>query len=479
MAKDDQTAIAGAACLSLGNALSLPPGKSYERVDEQEIKALYLRIGGRAVCLLSADLCVIRRAHTAQVTAAAAAVLGLPSSHVHLYVTHTHAPGSLKPYHLDRLIQRAGTAAREAKTVARGVQQAAYVSVDTKSQFNLNRRTQSDELGTWCLMQSKGCRDDGTVVDGTEWVRMKMKEAGVSPEDLRLIQGPYRADRPCDMDLQMVLFPAVTGGYAGGLVRFTGHAVTCSSGYWKPNVGRDYPGVLCDRLAAAFGCPMLFIQGPAADHRCRHHAVGLAERDRIGNGLADALIAGLPQARRFPLTDLGVAVESVTCGVRSDLPASRVEAKIRLQAVQEELAGLHGGTLASLRERKRLEEQRWFYNKLANVDGFLEYLDPDEIRTGAVALPVSVMRIGKLRLVNFPGELFSTAVAGLKTGHPDPVLVCSYADGVAGYLLPPADFQEGGYEATSALVAPDTVPRLREAALRLLEQADGATLKRT
>lgn len=468
MGLQNEATVAGAARRALGAALVLPSAKKFERLDEPEIKALYLQISGQAIVLLAVDFCVIRRAHSARVTDAVAAALDLPRQHVHLYVTHTHAPGSLKPYDLDALIGLAKSVACEARVSARGVCEAFYLNIDTQSRFNLNRRTVSDELGTWCLMQSVGCRDNGVVVDGAEWVRLKMAQAGASEADLSLIRGPYPANRVCDADLQLVLFGKSEQGYAGGIVRFTAHAVICSSGYWKPNVSRDYPGVLCDRLEAEFGCPILFLQGPTGDHRSRHTAVGLSERDRIGNGLADALLNALPQGSRMPLTVLRVESAAAVCRLRGDICASHDEACGMLARLEEDLRALRGGTLESLRERKRLEEQRWFYNKLVNVPDFLGYLEPKEIRAGMVKLPVSVLRLGDIRMVNLPGELVSTLACGLKDGRSDPVVIAGYADGVTGYILPPDDFNEGGYEATSALVAPESTGCLRDIARQLL-----------
>lgn len=86
------------------------------------------------------------------------------------------------------------------------------------------------------------------------------------------------------------------------------------------------------------------------------------------------------------------------------------------------------------------------------------YKVPDALAVMAVtqfappAASVRAFRLGKLAVVGIPGEPMSELgrrirEAGMRMGF-DSVLVCSHVDGWMGYILGPADYDRGGYEAT-------------------------------
>lgn len=473
MSEDPQHARAGAGAAEILPAIQINDTDKYTCLDTPEIKALFLQHGQTAVCLLSADLCVLNRVQAAAVRRAAAEALSLPQEAVHIGVTHTHAPGAGAgcPIHLGRLSAAAAAAARQARQQSRPAAQVGYLSVDTGGRFNINRRTRTGNLGVWCLMQSAGCKDDGHAVDGAQWVRDKMQQGGANAAELDLIEGPFLADRPADTRLDLLLLEDAAGKPIAGLARFAAHAVICSTGYWKPNISRDYPGALCDTLSAALGCPILFAQGPSADQRPRHRDVGTEECARIGRGLSGALLDNLTSMRRWPFDRLHCIQREITAAVRTEVPLTAAEAEPHWQESSRKLAAAGHNSVIALLERKRLLEREKFHQKLARLPFFLDYLAPEERRTLQARLSVSLVQIGTIRLLLFPGELAATAVQDMAAPEGAPVIVTSYTDGVAGYLLPPADFAEGGYETTSALLAPETALQLRAAGLHLLKHA--------
>jgi hypothetical protein len=255
------------------------------------------------------------------------------------------------------------------------------------------------------------------------------------------------------------------------LVRFTAHPVICSAGYWKPNLGRDYPGPLCDRLSKELDCPILFLQGPCGDHRPRHREVGLAERDRIGLGLADALIARVGQVVTYPFDRLDHGCRTVQSPLREAVPASEDEAKRLARDASRDLEQLPHGT-QWLARRKQLAESRAFYRNAARMHAGTSYLTREEARDRRAPLTVSHIAFGRVHLLNFPGELFSTVTRGLEHETAEPTVVASFADGVTGYLLPQEDLVQGGYESTWAFFTPESIRGLRTAVLELLRTSD-------
>ena len=448
--------------------LGQPERAQWDVTDDLRVTALYAELQGTSVCLLSYDLCEITRDEVLLLKRAVARELKIEQDCVHIFCTHNHSSSDVGGHDMDFLEVRSRQAAATARRSAVEAPEIDFLRVDTSTEYNINRRTRHGALGTWCLMQSRGCKDDGDRVEGTEWVRQKMAGYGATPKEIAEISGPFIADRKNDPLLDLVLFRKAEDGYAGGLVRFTAHPVVCSAGYWRRNIGRDYPGVLCDCLSLEFGCPILFLQGPCGDHRPRHRDVGLDERDRIAKGLAHALTTQFDKAAKFRFDSLKNVVKSVSCTVREDFPASVQEAQKEITHLRQRLASLKRGP-DSLRERKDLTERIAFYGNAIGVLEGVSYLLPGEAARKSADFEISSVRFGEVLLLNFPGELFSSICSGFHTAADAPIVVTSFADGVSGYLMPAGDFKQGGYERTWALFAPESMAAMRRTALRIIK----------
>jgi hypothetical protein len=85
---------------------------------------------------------------------------------------------------------------------------------------------------------------------------------------------------------------------------------------------------------------------------------------------------------------------------------------------------------------------------------------------------VSHIAFGRVHLLNFPGELFSTVTRGLEHETAEPTVLASFADGVTGYLLPQEDLAQGGYESTWAPFTPESIWGMRATAVELLHTSD-------
>ncbi|MCP4645360.1 MAG: hypothetical protein GY851_33260 [bacterium] len=459
----DDPGRAGSASTCITEALyrAHPAFRERDLVDDLRVTALYADHGGTAVCLLTYDVCEIRRKEVPPLKQAVAEALEIPTDHVHCYCTHTHSSSMDDMEHdMAFLAQASADAALAARDDAVAVGEVEFLRVDTGLAFNINRRTVAGDLGAWCLMQTRGCIDDGQSVDGTGLAHMRLESYGADEDELLEVVGPFPATRPNDPWLDVILFPGVDGGYAGGLVRFNAHAVICSAGYWRPNLGRDYPGALCDRLSAHFGCGIQFLQGPCGDHRPRHREVGARERDRIANGLAECIIGGMGEARRVPFNRLRNAAGVVPVPVCETFPHSLEAARHEAAEAQTALDSLPHGR-ERLAERKRIAERRAFYNQSASVWEGASYLTEDECEARRAHFSISHVAFGDVNVANFPGELFSTIVDGLDGGPEGLTVVCSFADGVTGYLMPENEVTEGGYESTWALFDPAAISGLR------------------
>jgi hypothetical protein len=86
-------------------------------------------------------------------------------------------------------------------------------------------------------------------------------------------------------------------------------------------------------------------------------------------------------------------------------------------------------------------------------------------------IEVTCLRIGDVRMLHLPGELFVEYQLAAKSMRPDlSVMLAAYGDYGPGYIGTAAAYPEGGYETapTSSSVAPEVEPVLMNAMKKLL-----------
>ena len=89
---------------------------------------------------------------------------------------------------------------------------------------------------------------------------------------------------------------------------------------------------------------------------------------------------------------------------------------------------------------------------------------------------IQAIRVGDIAIVAIPCEVFAETGLAIKSGSPFPhTFIIELANGYGGYLPPPKQHQLGGYEtwpARSSHLEVSAEPKIRQAALRLLQQLD-------
>jgi len=87
-------------------------------------------------------------------------------------------------------------------------------------------------------------------------------------------------------------------------------------------------------------------------------------------------------------------------------------------------------------------------------------------------MDVTVITFGNVALVGIPAEYFSALGRDIKSRSPfEHTVVITLAGKNVGYIGERQNYDEGGYEMTSSIVAPGSGEALADAAVRLLEQA--------
>jgi hypothetical protein len=434
------------------------------------VTGLYAATNTDTLCALSFDVMEIMRSEAQYIQRIVAQALKIKTDQVTVYCTHTHSSCAVSGFDLDLLSNIASKTALAARAKQMKVVQIEFLRVDMDKKFNINRRSTGGNLGTWCLMQSKGCTDDGKDIDGTEWVKQKMLDFGADSVEIGSIKGPFSATRSNDPFCDLILFPGKDGTRIAGIVKFTAHPVVCSSTYWEHQLGRDYPGQLCDLLQKEFSCPIMFILGPSGDHRPRHRETGISERDWIAGGLFDKLIKHFEHRQIFPLNRVFQQSQRISIPLREDFPVSKSDAVQKLEDVEKELSQLELGE-QSLLQRKNLSEFKNYYKHVIDLYEGYPYLTNDELKNRSADFIISCVGFGPVRIINFPGELFHSVVREFQNQYSnEPFIVASYANGVSGYFMATKDFDEMGYEWTWALFDPEEIEKLQKYAFELIDR---------
>jgi hypothetical protein len=84
-------------------------------------------------------------------------------------------------------------------------------------------------------------------------------------------------------------------------------------------------------------------------------------------------------------------------------------------------------------------------------------------------IPVSVISLGKLALVGLPGEPFTEYATNIRAAFPDRiVLFATLTNGCSDYFPSASAYNEGGYEAASAVLPAQIVSALENTAIKML-----------
>jgi len=81
---------------------------------------------------------------------------------------------------------------------------------------------------------------------------------------------------------------------------------------------------------------------------------------------------------------------------------------------------------------------------------------------------VSIVRLGDIGLIFFPGEVMSRTAMDLKEEATFPLLITGYANDYFGYLVPGDLHDEGGYESMVTILSDDSIDQIFSAARELI-----------
>ena len=218
--------------------------------------------------------------------------------------------------------------------------------------------------------------------------------------------------------------------------------------YYRTGVpSPDFPGIA--RFLRSQDVPTalhVHFTGAAGDVAAGKYNDGSPENrillaSRLAAGMRESFAAALAARRPLSPDDVGFSGVPVTLGLRAELDRDQLERDVRAAAAQGGLAGVHQLAWAS------------------------------RVAAGQPIL-VTCLRVGTVRMLHLPGELFVDYQIAARQMRPDlDVMLAAYGDSGPGYIGTARAYDEGGYEVrpTSSYVGPEAEPKLLGAIRELLD----------
>lgn len=369
------------------------PGPSNAVHDPLAARALALKLGGRAVLLISCDVLALDDPTVQRVREAISAKHQLAASDIMLLTTHTHAGpatvwlrdcGEVSPQYMEELRAKLVSVAGEALTEMRPASVAH--AVKEVSGVSYNRRA---------------------------------------------------AEQTIDRDLNLAAFRGEDGKMIAVLLNFPCHAVCLR--HDNLSISADYPGALARMVAVETDCPVLFANGACGDinpiHRFTFDSLLATARP-----LADAALAMLHEAEYQKPSKLRIMQKRMQLPL---LPPPSLEDLAEVEehesaALRESLAA--GDELSIQIHRAMLG---WVKDTRA---GLIE-----ENLITSLPAEAQIIALDDLALCGISGELFNQLGLEVRRSLPGgQVMLLGYANGDIGYLAPREAYAAGGYEVSEA-----------------------------
>lgn len=414
--------------------------------DELLARALVLDDGATRLALVVVDNCLIDRAILDEAKALIHRHTGIGSNHVSISTTHTHSAGSVTGVHLTEpdAPYRAWLPGRLSDAVRLAVNQLAPAELAWGSgavpQHVFNRRVTVKPGVTY------------TNLLGLTGDRAKMNWSSPEPA----VDGEFSG--PVDPEVFVLSVRHVDGRPLALLANYSLHYV---GGVGAGHLSADYFGAFCGRMTELLGAvgqdpPFvpLMSNGTSADinnidyRRPRAPQPPYEQIRRVADDVAvevQRVLKSLPYRRDITLA---VASTELSVSVRRPSPAETEQAR----------GIVHG------RDRRELRTWPEFYAR----EQLLLAGYPDSL-----SLPLQIFRIGDVRVVQWPGEIFAVTGLDLKVrGSGKPLFNISLANGWFGYIPPPRQHALGSYETWRGRTSPletNAIPRMTEAFMELLK----------
>ena len=356
--------------------------------------ALVVESGGKKAAIASLDLCLLDDETVTHVRSRVEERTGIPAEQVTLCCIQTHsAPNTVSATGWgdrdDEYLSMAVPWIVESVVQAdRGLKPARLLIGTTRSDVGINRRQIAE--------------DDGVVLGQCPW-------------------GAY------DPEMTVLRLEGAAGPI-GSIVHYGAHPTSRGS---TPEISRDWPGVMVDRLEETSGAPAMFVNGAVGDVGPRLDAGGTVGNGQesmmeMGTRAANDAIRAYHAAAEIADADLDVAVDSLHLPYGPRPPLDQ-----------------------AIRERERAEPHKAEWG--AGMADYFYWNDVVESYGKPTVegkwIRQTITRLGPAVFVPVPGEPFAEIVLRIRQASPFPyTMVASTTNGCNGYFVTRESRPRGGYE---------------------------------
>ena len=223
-----------------------------------------------------------------------------------------------------------------------------------------------------------------------------------------------------DNEVILIKFIDSNGQAFAGCVNWAVHSTVISP--TNRYLTSEWAGEVSKKLEKQLGFYPLMLVGAAGDCSNRHQRQGndFAELERVSQGMAEQ-IAAIPCLMKMSLNEL-----TYHC---FDYPIYYQTAEINRH--NREAIASYEYELESLADQERIA----FVKK--EIEKLTKLLELNEVD---LTIPITLVKIGALFLVAFPGELGSKFGQEIKANHPDLTIILGYTNGYYGYFLPRSEY---------------------------------------
>ena len=228
-------------------------------------------------------------------------------------------------------------------------------------------------------------------------------------------------------------------GIVGMIVHYGAHATAFGN---VPVVSRDWPGVMVDRIEKQIKAPVMFINGAIGDVGPRTNSLSEDGSFSAGGG------GDVDTVRE-------VGYRAATDALRAFVKIKNYSGDIVLDIMAEEIlfpyAPLHDLGKAKSEiiklepDKNKYGSPMYMYAHWSSV--VKEHGKPKQERAKGKSYLQSILRLGDITLIPFPGELFSETALRIRKASPFQYTLCaSLANGCIGYIPAREARHRGGYE---------------------------------
>jgi hypothetical protein len=294
-------------------------------------------------------------------------------------------------------------------------------------------------------------------------------------------------DGPMDPVLRVLLVDGEDGPIAS-VISFACHATVLDGENLM--LSAEFPGVACRLVSEQTGAPALYVQGACGNVNpmwIRQDFESVQRAGQIVGGAALRVVAELqalgrgqrahnirwdeftekPVPGRVVEPRLKAARREIEVPLRAFLADEEYASRVgELEAKAAALAEDSGERRAVMSQLTRFQNERWAATWARR-----------QPEVTAQHTEVQALSLGEgLAVLALPGEFFveSAEVIRSRFGVED-LLVACYANDYIGYVIPPAAYEEGGYEAGITFCTPEAEGVFVEASLGVLREVVGGS----